>query len=90
MQMRVNVARQTLKFAVNQGEFKKLATIQKSKTPYYLAIGIFNERDQIKLTNCTFPESKEEEEMKENAVMSFIAIHSTSVRSFQLDSKLHI
>ena len=62
--MRVDVGKRSLHFAVNDGNFKEVAKIKMSKSPYYFAVSNRNDGDQVSLTNysCT---TAQKEEVKE-------------------------
>ena len=69
MQLQVDVGKKSISIAVNNGAFKQAAMIAPSKTPYFLAVALFNANDCVSLVSYTAPMiDKGQEETKEPEV----------------------
>ena len=67
MKMRVDTGQRTIAFAVNNGEWKVIAKITNSATPYYMAVQMCLANQSITLSKNTFigANGAQKEELKE-------------------------
>ena len=59
--MRVDLVRNSLAFAINDSEFKEVAKIKQSKTPYYLVAWMYSMGVAVSLVDYTFSGTEEEQ-----------------------------
>ena len=61
MKMRVDTGQRTIAFAVNNGEWKVIAQITNSATPYYMAVMMWEGNESITLSKNTVSGAQKEE-----------------------------
>ena len=54
IKMRVDVGEKSIAFATNEGQFKEVAKVQSTKTPYYLALTPFIKGDEATLLQYSY------------------------------------